>query len=606
MDAVRSGSSTVCAVRPIPQRWAGRHTFLRLTTAMFDATDEREVVWAAMGAIAVTGPFAAEAAYADHHGVAQRCRPCSAAGSGHSRPGIVAVNATAAEPAEADDDPTATDGVDRWIGALDGRSGRWDSQDGHYLWALALRHRGRCLGYLVVRILDTPSTEETADAELLARQAAAALAGLSRPWERPARAEREQWPTAEEPGPGVDLGATVSALSYQNAFHRALTRVGASGKGELGMLQALHDHTGFSALTEDPFGNLRAWAGPGRGGPRPGSANRPRDELLRQVRRRQGAVRDRNCLVVPIEAEGDLLGLVALVDPDRRAGKLDTAALEETGLALAPELSHERALAELEPRLRHDLVERLISGEATDGVFVHAAALGHDLHGPHRIAVLQWDGPTEEVTLGDAVARAAERLGLDVLIGARETTTVVLVAGPDPGDALYRAVAQDLGTVAGAVGIGSRCDLFTELPHSYDEAVRALTVRRRSPKPHGSTSFEEIGICRMMGTGDGERETDRFVREWLGALLEYDARHHTDMVTTLSHYLESGGSYDTTADVLQIHRSTVRYRLRRIREITDHDLSDVETRLNLHVATRIRNVLGRPGTARTSSRQTSP
>jgi DNA-binding PucR family transcriptional regulator len=77
------------------------------------------------------------------------------------------------------------------------------------------------------------------------------------------------------------------------------------------------------------------------------------------------------------------------------------------------------------------------------------------------------------------------------------------------------------------------------------------------------------------------------------------------MVTTLSHYLESGGSYDTTADVLQIHRSTVRYRLRRIREITDHDLSDVETRLNLHVATRIRNVLGQPGTARTSPRSTS-
>ncbi|MEV0494099.1 PucR family transcriptional regulator [Streptomyces atratus] len=592
-------------MRPFPQRWAARHTFLRLTTAMFEATDERGVLWAAMVAIAATGPFSAEAAYAVHHGALQRCRPCSTAGSGHSRPGITAVNATAVEPAESDDDPTATDGVDRWIGALEGRSGRWDDQDCHCLWAMALRHRGPCLGYLVVRMLDTPSAEETADAELLARQAAAALAGLSRPWEKPAPAEKDQWSTAEDPGHGVDLGATVSALSRQNAFHRALTRVGASGRGEKGILQALHDHTGFPVLTEDPFGNLRAWAGPGRAGPRPGSANRPRDELLRHVRRRQGAFRDRDRLVVPIEAAGDLLGLVALVDPDRRAGRLDTAALEETGLALAPELSHERALADLEPRLRHDLVERLISGGATDGVFAQAAALGHDLHGPHRIAVLQWYGAAEEVTLGDAVARAAARLGLDVLIGTRETTTVVLVAGADPGDALYRAVAHDLGTTTGAVGIGSRCDLFTDLPHSYDEAVRALTVRRRSPEPHGSTSFEDIGICRMMGTGDGERETDRFVREWLGALLEYDARHHTDLVTTLSHYLESGGSYDTTADVLQIHRSTVRYRLRRIREITDHDLSDVETRLNLHVATRIRNVLGRPGTARTSPRSPS-
>ena len=34
----------------------------------------------------------------------------------------------------------------------------------------------------------------------------------------------------------------------------------------------------------------------------------------------------------------------------------------------------------------------------------------------------------------------------------------------------------------------------------------------------------------MMGTGDGEREADRFVREWLGRLLDYDARHHTELV----------------------------------------------------------------------------
>lgn len=98
----------------------------------------------------------------------------------------------------------------------------------------------------------------------------------------------------------------------------------------------------------------------------------------------------------------------------------------------------------------------------------------------------------------------------------------------------------------------------------------------------------------MMGTGDGEREADRFVGEWLGPLLDYDARHHTELVTTLARYLETGGSYDTTSERLLIHRSTVRYRLQRIREITGHDLSDVETRLNLHVATRIRNVLDSP------------
>jgi DNA-binding PucR family transcriptional regulator len=184
-----------------------------------------------------------------------------------------------------------------------------------------------------------------------------------------------------------------------------------------------------------------------------------------------------------------------------------------------------------------------------------------------------------------------------VLVGSRGETTVALVADEDrrdPGSELHLALSDELGTGAGAIGIGGHCDVVTDLPHSYDEAVRALTVRRRSPDPHGSTGFEELGLYRMMGTGDGEREADRFVREWLGRLLHYDARHHTELVTTLSRYLDSGGSYDATSETLLIHRSTVRYRLQRIREITGHDLADVETRLNLHVATRIRNVLDAP------------
>ncbi|WP_141279097.1 helix-turn-helix domain-containing protein [Pseudonocardia hydrocarbonoxydans] len=52
-----------------------------------------------------------------------------------------------------------------------------------------------------------------------------------------------------------------------------------------------------------------------------------------------------------------------------------------------------------------------------------------------------------------------------------------------------------------------------------------------------------------------------------------------------------GGNYDATARALVIHRSTLRYRLRRIREISDLDIGEVNVRLNLHIATRAHNVL---------------
>ncbi|WP_160145212.1 PucR family transcriptional regulator [Actinacidiphila yanglinensis] len=585
---------------------------------MLDGEDEREVLWGAMAAIAATGPFIAEAAYAVHGGLARRCPPSRVAAPATVQPGCAA----ASEPAEAEPtgeaaaeagtaEEVAADLLDRRIGALDGYSRHLRDFGGLWVQAIALRYRDHCLGYLVVRSPTSPSAEETALTNLLAQQTGIALARFTGRQGEPARDGPESSPGIEDQpatrsgSPIAGLSTTVSALTSRLALHDALSRAATSGEGEAGILQVLHDSTGFAVRTEDRFGNPRAEVGPGRNEPQTGLSGRPhpepenqrQDALIQSVRRRPGAFRDRDRLVVPIQMAGDLLGVVTLIDPNRRTTETDSSALEQAALVLAPLLSHERRLAELEPHLRRDLVDRLIAGEANNDVFTQAAALGHDLRRPHKAAVLDWPGATERAALGDAVARAAQRLHRDVLVGSRGATTVVLEADEDrcdPGGELYRAVSDELGTGAGSIGVGGRCDVCTELPHSYDEAVRALTVRRRSQDPYGSTGFEELGLCRMMGSGEGEREADRFVREWLGKLLDYDARHHTELVTTLSRYLESGGSYGTTSETLLIHRSTVRYRLQRIREITGHDLSDVETRLNLHVATRIRNVIDAP------------
>ena len=47
-----------------------------------------------------------------------------------------------------------------------------------------------------------------------------------------------------------------------------------------------------------------------------------------------------------------------------------------------------------------------------------------------------------------------------------------------------------------------------------------------------------------------------------------------------------GASWERAATSLCVHRSTLKYRLQRIREISAHDLADPETNFNLHLATR--------------------
>ena len=73
--------------------------------------------------------------------------------------------------------------------------------------------------------------------------------------------------------------------------------------------------------------------------------------------------------------------------------------------------------------------------------------------------------------------------------------------------------------------------------------------------------------------------------EWLGPLIDYDAEHGTSLVLTLSEYLDCGGNYDASATALSVHRSTLKYRLQRIRRVSGYDLGLPDVQFNLQVAT---------------------
>jgi DNA-binding PucR family transcriptional regulator len=104
-------------------------------------------------------------------------------------------------------------------------------------------------------------------------------------------------------------------------------------------------------------------------------------------------------------------------------------------------------------------------------------------------------------------------------------------------------------------------------------------------------TFEELGVLRLVFADDDTHGVEQFVRDWIGDLIDYDGAKHTQLVATLSQYYDSACNYDATATALHIHRSTLRYRLKRIRELTGHDLCAVDGRLNLQVATRAWHIL---------------
>lgn len=451
-------------------------------------------------------------------------------------------------------------------------------------WAFELHNLGRVFGHLVAAAEREPTEQEHFLLTSLVQQTSAALSNAAMYLEATETAERFRALNDERTAVKGRLEVTIADLERQTRTHELLGHASASG-GIAGLVEALYEVTGLGAAAEDQFGNLRAWAGPdGTASPRKPSIGR-----LAEIRRRITAANGR-----PIRAGGrlvawakpgpDVLGSVSLLDPHHRAGGYEVFALEHASTLLAMELAHQRGVAELELRLRRELLDELLEGTDSASAYARAAAVGHDLRGPHHVTSLRWRRGGERAT-SEAAERALTRLGSSWLLTRRNGRCVLIIRDPQDAGQLFDAIANQLGP-EGSLGVGTTYDSPAQLPESYDESLRALTIREASRSPDGVTLFADLGIYRILGTPHTNDDVAAFVEQWLGPLLAYDTRRKTDLVRTLAQYLDCGGNYDQTAQALVIHRSTLRYRLRRIRDLAGLDLNDVDSRLNVHLATR--------------------
>lgn len=470
--------------------------------------------------------------------------------------------------------------------AVDGRVAELDGTDGPvrlagrpWATAVALHGSGGMYGYLVLSARTVPTADEMFLLRLLAQQAGIAVAGVALRNALHEQTRRLGTMSGRLDAADERLVAMVAEQEHQATVQRAFTRE----HSEQDVADALHALTGLTVAVEDPFGNVRCWAGPDL----PESGARPdplrHAETLRHAVRRGGPVRDGDRMLAVSRPRQEILGAVALVGDRHSVGAAELYALEQAAAVLGNELAHRRELAELESRLRGDLVNDLVTDGVQVRAYARAEALGHDLHGAHQVLAVRWTGGG----VWDAVLRATASLGIHCLLGTRSDIVVLVAASPAPTNDLYDLLDRDLGS-SGAVGVGGLVESPDELPRSFDEASQALDISRSTG---GVVIFDDLGLYRLLHATHDGTEIKQYVRDWLGRLLDYDSRHHADLTNTLFHYLECGGNYTATAEALVIHRSTLRYRLRRIGDVGEIDLHDVDSRLNLHVAARAWHML---------------
>src|SRR5215475_3185035 len=467
----------------------------------------------------------------------------------------------------------------RQLAAFGSGSGKVDLPGRGWAWAYPLRGVSGPLGHLVASCDREPSAEERFLIQVIAQQTGVAVSN--------ARLHaRERATAAELAVTNAALAETVTSLQRSMDIHERLTRVAVSGEGQPGIAKALHELTGMPVAIEDRYGNLSAWAGPGRPSRYPKESFAKREHLLRRLMRDSKPVRDGERLILLASPRNDVIGVLALVDPGRRADHADLVALEHGATVLSMELARLRGIADTELRLRRDLVHDLLDGTDDGSALSRAEALDYDLRRPHRVVIVEGRGRSRahDALLG-AVRRAMRKARQAGLVETWSGNVAIVTACQADWEQLRRAIVSDLGGQC-HIGVGGTCARPSELPRSLREAGLALRLQKTLLPGSGACEYPRLGIFRMLAAIPDLTDVEEFIREWLGSLLDYDARRKAELVRTLTQYLEHGGNYDATAAELSVHKSTLKYRLQRIRELTGVELNDPDVHFNLQLATR--------------------
>jgi sugar diacid utilization regulator len=455
--------------------------------------------------------------------------------------------------------------------AASGRGGLIIGAGIPWAWAYPIPASHGRAGYLVVGADQAPAEGDQFLLRSLAQHAGVALA----------RARLH----ARERAQAAGLRAANLALRRSMEIHDRLTRVALRGEGQEGIARAVYELTEHAAGIEDSFGNLIAWAGPGRPDPSArGSAERQAG-LLRQDTEGHGPVRDGGRLISVARLAGAPVGVLVLADPGRTAGEAERVTIEHATTVLAMELARLRSLRESEASARSDLVLDLVGGAGGDAGS-RAQALGYDLGRPHRVVALERrPGSADQIdAFFHAVRAAASTVRVGSLMAARLSDVIVLADTEAPWERFHAGVVAELCGTCCVIGVGGRCKEIADFPRSYRESQLALRIQNAVGGTEQVTLFDDLGVYQVLGTDTSSMES--FTRDWLGTLLDYDAVHGAQLVTTLGEYLDSGGSSSASAAALSVHPSTLKYRLRRIREVSGLDLSIADTRFNLQLATR--------------------
>nr|WP_055503305.1 helix-turn-helix domain-containing protein [Nonomuraea pusilla] len=429
-------------------------------------------------------------------------------------------------------------------------------------------------------------------ASALARAGAAAVgAGLARlghvPADLVAACEAAGLPVVEVPtevsfGRVAELAAPGLSADARDALgrHRRLVAAIAEGAGLRELFELTAAELGVTGAVISAAGEVVAGSAPDPAALARAYLTAPRLPAYAHGRTIFGVGRGHRAAGWALACDGDLLGRADLGHELAACVALERGRMEEG--------------RRVERRLAGQLVGAALAGADPSELNARLRTCGLDAAEPYAVVNVTAARPgatrgPDPVTLGGRVVE--ELLSREIVAADGPGGAVALV--PLRGATVGRLAARlraGAGVLSALPGTRVCCGLSGALTGAagVKGGIEESGHARRLAEARGGgvvTSDEIYTHALLLATVPGDVRRS-FSSRLLSPLLDYDRRHQSELVRTLGVFLDCAGSWNACAERLHVHVNTVRYRVRRIEELTGRNLSAMADRVDFFLALR--------------------
>src|SRR5581483_6471079 len=281
----------------------------------------------------------------------------------------------------------------------------------------------------------------------------------------------------------------------------------------------------------------------------------------------------------------------------RRSGELgdfERLCVQQAAIVVALELMRERVARETERRLSGEVLAATLSGRlAADDIRDRLAPFGIG----ERAVVLAFelgDAAAAESTLAEHLASENHpALVAPHAAGRRELLCAVVDGGRGEPLDLARNAREALERVHGPTRAATSRSLPTErVRHSFHEARCALeaTGFSNGAAPEVA-SYRDLGAFTLLLSVQDTEALRLYCESVLGPTQDPAGRYAGELLRSLEAYIDRNGHWERAAGDCYCHRHPLRYRIKRIEELTGRDLTRANDRVELWLALRARELI---------------